>query len=65
MRVSDTIWKHEMKWDFVFDEFDLNEKTPRKNIRIYTEIQDQNHKKKSKHMDVFGKKFIILMSNQA
>lgn len=57
MRVSDTIWKHEMR--FCFCEFDLNKKTPRKNITIYTEIQDQKDKKKSKHIDVFGKKFII------
>lgn len=58
MRVSDTIWKHEMR--FCFCEFDLNKKkTPRKNITIYKEIQDQKDKKKSKHIDVFGKKFII------
>lgn len=63
MRVSDTIWKHEMR--FCFRRIWFNQKTPRKNIRIYAEIQDQKHKKESKHIAVFGKKFIILMSNQA
>lgn len=63
MRVSDTIWKHEMR--FCFCEFDLNKKTPRKNITIYTEIQDQKDKRRANTSMCSAKSSLFLMSNQA